>query len=246
MKTNIKLNEGMRMFDLVDLVLPLISVDEFCSKVDETECIVFGFYVHDKDGANDLNRFLQKSATSILDTDISPAPDQHGYFMVFVELMNNSRLPENITSILTELKGLTDIEDDGWQMRVRGVDDVIDFSEANIKDALKQSKKVSKHKEVKEFFNTSILTNVLFEGDLIILEHFGDRFVHELVSFGDTPTILQEQNLMETPVLFNIKIVAKMNRLRASLGEGWEVLALGKKHILIQNGNDPRSLLLKA
>ena len=66
-----------------------------------------------------------------------------------------------------------------------------------------------------------------------------------MLNFGDTPTILMEQNLMETPILFNIKTVAKMNRLKAALGENWEVLAFGKKHILVQFDDEPKSLLLK-
>src|ERR1700722_8534394 len=98
------LREGMRKGDLTDLVLPLISCDEYVSQLDQSECIVFGFYVHDEDAANDLNRYLQKSAMPILDTKVSPAPDQHGYFMVFVELMNNSRLPEIMKSILADIE----------------------------------------------------------------------------------------------------------------------------------------------
>ena len=244
MTTNI-LQEGLRAGDLADLVLPLISVDEFESKVDPKECIVFGFYVHDKDAAKDLNRFLQKSATPLMDTDLSPAPDQHGYFIVFIELMDNSTLAENMVSILAELKELVDIDDDGWQMRVRGTKELLAFSEKNLKEAIADAKKAIKHEEVKEWLKSSILTNVLFEGDLIILEYFKERYVHEMLNFGDTPTILMEQNLMETPILFNIKTVAKMNRLKAALGENWEVLALGKKHILVQFDDEPKSLLLK-
>ena len=137
MKTKPKLNEGLRDGDLADLVLPLISVDEYVSEIAGSgECIVFGFYVHDEDAANDLNGFLQKSATPILDTKVSPAPDQHGYFMVFIELMNNSRLAEIMTSILAEVKGLVAIDD--WQMRVRNTEGLVPFSEDNLTDALKE------------------------------------------------------------------------------------------------------------
>lgn len=93
-----KLTEGMRRGDLADLVLPLISVDEYDSKVDEKEAIVFGFYVHDRGAADDLNRFLQKSAVPLLDTEVSPAPDQHGFYMVFIEFLDNDRLPQNVAT----------------------------------------------------------------------------------------------------------------------------------------------------
>ena len=146
------LKEGMREGDLADLVLPLMDVDNFVSKVDPSECIVFGFYVHDEDAAKDLNRFLQKSSVPIMDTEISPAPDQHGYFMVFVEMMNNDQLPEQVTAILAEIKTLVDIED--WQMRVRKTDGLIPFSEENLKDCLDNIKKEDKTEDVLEFSET--------------------------------------------------------------------------------------------
>ena len=139
MNTKSVLREGMREGDLADLVIPLIDVDNYISKVDPDECIVFGFYVHDKSAAEDLNRFLQKSSTPILDTEISPAPDQHGYYLVFVEFMNNDRLAENVTSILAEIKTLVDIDE--WQMRVRKTDGLVPFSEDNLKDCLKHAER---------------------------------------------------------------------------------------------------------
>ena len=79
------LNEGLRPDDLEDLVLPILSIDEYESKI-EDDGIVVGFYTQYKDPANDLNRFIQKSAIDILDSEVSPAPTEDGYFIVFVEL----------------------------------------------------------------------------------------------------------------------------------------------------------------
>src|ERR1700733_10450117 len=94
-----ELLEGMREGDLADLVLPMISVDEYSSKIDNDQAIVVGFYVHEEMAARDLNRFLQKSAVPLLGTDVSPAPDSHGYFMVFCEMMDNDRLAQNVQAI---------------------------------------------------------------------------------------------------------------------------------------------------
>lgn len=133
MASHNKLNEGMRAGDLSSLVLPLISVDEYESKVDE-KAIVIGLYVQDKDAANDLNRFVQKSALAILDTEVSPAPDQHGYYLVFVEFMKNDRLCSSVASFLEEIEPLVEITE--WQMRVRKVDGLLDFSETTLRKAL--------------------------------------------------------------------------------------------------------------
>lgn len=231
----------MRGGDLNDLVLPLISCDEYESQLDPSECIVFGFYVHDEDAANDLNRYLQKSAMPILDTKVSPAPDQHGYFMVFVELMNNSRLPEIMTSILAEIKELVDIED--WQMRVRNTDGLIPFSEDNLEKAIQNLDHENVREHIMTFLHPSMLSNVLFENDLIILEAGGERHRYNIVMFDRIESILERQ-LTDIPLMYDIRSVARTNRIKHSLGEDWEVSRFGK-FILLNNSSDPRGLLLR-
>lgn len=238
------LREGLRKGDLADLVLPLISVDEYVSKVDPSECIVLGFYVHDEDAAKDLNRFLQKSAVSIMDTEVSPAPDQHGYFMVFVELIDNDRMPENVVSILAEIKPLVAIEE--WQMRVRKTDGLVPFSEDNLKDCLKNGKKNDNTEDILEFLRPSTLTKALVEeGGILVLEGSNDRHVYKIKAFGHINTVLSNQGLTEAPITFNIRTIAKMNRIRRSLGENWEVVAVGK-FIMLHNSTDPRGILLSS
>jgi len=72
-KTKAPLREGLREGDLADLVLPMISVDEYESRIDKSQAIVIGFYVQDENAANDLNRFVQKSALPLLGTEVSRA-----------------------------------------------------------------------------------------------------------------------------------------------------------------------------
>ena len=110
------INEGMRGGDLEDLVLPMMSVDEFVSKVSD-DAMVFGFFVSDKDAANDLNRFIQKSPIKLLDTEVSPAPDQRGFYVLFFEVMRSERLPSIVASVLEEIEPLVKIEK--WKMQIR-------------------------------------------------------------------------------------------------------------------------------
>lgn len=232
--------EGMREGDLADLVLPLISCDEYVSKVDPEECLVFGFYVHDQDAADDLNRFLQKSATPILDTEISPAPDQHGYYMVFVELMKNDRLAENLTAILAEIRGLVGIDE--WQMRVRTMSHLLPFSEDNLTNALDKLDTREKHENVLEFLRPSALSNVEFDGEMLILEGARDRHALHLIKLDRISSLLNDVTLAESPIGFGMRQIAQMNRIRLSLGENWDVLPLGK-FVLLQNLRDCRGLL---
>ncbi len=134
MRPNSKLMEGMWAGDLADLVQPLISVDEYQSKIDDS-AVAIGFYVSDKDAAEDLNRFIQKSPISLIDCDVSPAPDQRGYYIVFVEMELNDRFVSNVTSLLDEIGPLTDI--DNWQMRVRGNKGLIAYDQEKLGEMLK-------------------------------------------------------------------------------------------------------------
>jgi hypothetical protein len=240
--TKIRLREGMRENDLADLVLPLISCDEFESKVDSSEAIVIGFYVHDEAAAKDLNRFLQKSAVSLLGTDVSPAPDQHGYFMVFVEMMNNDRLAKNLEAILHEMSTLVDI--DNWQLRVRANDNLMAFTEENLKRGLAKAKRASKKTEVVEYLQHSALRNAEFSDESLILEGGGDRYCFDYIGFDRISTLLREYDLVEVGVKYDIRAVAKSNKISGMLGEEWDASRLGP-YIMLHHEADPRGLLLK-
>lgn len=236
------LTEGMREGDLADLVLPLISVDEYRSKVDEDEAIVFGFYVHDQAAADDLNRFLQKSAAPIIDTDVSPAPDQHGYFMVFVELINNERLSENVADILAEVKGLVDIDE--WQMRVRDLDDLIPFSPKHLVAALKASAKKVTEQAILEYLRPSAIDVAMIDDDLLILQGSGERFVFDVVGFDQTDALLAQHTLTESGISYKLRSVARTNRISRILGEGWLVVELDR-YTLLHNIDSAYALLVQ-
>jgi hypothetical protein len=116
-----KLTEGMWKGDLEDIVQPIVSIDEYESKID-SRAIAIGLFVNDSDAADDLNRFIQKSAVPIIDADVSPAPDQRGYYIVFAEFQINDRLAQNIKDLLDEVGHLCNIE--SWKMKLRGVEGV--------------------------------------------------------------------------------------------------------------------------
>jgi 23S rRNA U2552 (ribose-2'-O)-methylase RlmE/FtsJ len=123
--------------DLADLVQPLVSIDEFASKIDK-DAIAIGFYVHDKDAADDLNRFIQKSPVSIIDSDVSPAPDQRGFYIVFVEFSYNDRMVANIDALLEEVSPLVSIDD--WQMKVRNIEGLVKFDTDRLTKVLKANR----------------------------------------------------------------------------------------------------------
>lgn len=209
-----KLREGMRSGDLADIVLPLISVDEYESKVDEKKAIVIGFYVHDEDAANDLNRFLQKCYVSLLDTEVSPAPDQHGYYLVFVELLRDDNLGKNVDAILKDVSPLTEIDD--WQMRVRKTDDILDFSPETLEKAVENASKLDETRKIILFLESSDFTQIGFDKGLLVLATPAGQQRFEVVSFGPS---LNEELLVN----ISLKETFRANKLQALLGLNWNV-----------------------
>lgn len=235
------LTEGMRGGDLEDMVLPMLSVDEFESKIDN-DAIVFGFFVDDFDAAQDLNRFIQKSAVDLLDTEVSPAPDEHGYYFVFFEMLKDKDLPENVGKVLDEVSELAKI--DHWQLRVRGLKELVSFNHKVLANLPGDEKGASNalQESLFKFLKPSCLSNADLTGDNLTLEGSGHRGNYKVVAFDDAIAINFQYSLSETFNDFSLKNIAKQNRLLKMLGEGWDVMFIqglyklayeGSTHILV-------------
>jgi hypothetical protein len=184
---------------------------------------------------------LQKSAVPLLDTEVSPAPDQHGYFMIFIELANNARLAENVADILGEITSLVDIEE--WQMRVRDLDDLMPFSQNALTQALKKNEDKLAEQAILQFLQPSALNEAMIDGDMLILQGSGERFIFEVVGFNHIDDLLIQQSLTETGIRYNMRAVARTNRIARILGEGWQVLELDH-FTLLQHSDSLQALLL--
>ena len=120
------LTEGLTRDALEHLVLPMISIDEYESKISDKRAIVVAFYVEDESPASDLSSFIERSPHEILDTEISPAPTPEGRYVVFVELSRNDDFPKVILEIVGEVSNITDISD--WTFVCPGSEDPLDLT----------------------------------------------------------------------------------------------------------------------
>lgn len=236
------LMEGMRSGDLEDLVLPLLSLDEYESKIDE-DAIVIGFFVSEHSAAEDLNRFLQRSPVELLDTEISPAPDAQGYFMVFVELLNNTKLADNVEDILEEVAALSNIEN--WKMQVRGAEELTPFSTEAVMKAVGEPKANPVQESVLAFLTRSDLADARFEAGKLVLEGRTSQITREIVGFGLYAEVAQRHDLLESPMALDLATVAANKAFCALLGEGWSVSTVAGVEVL-QRFDRAETLVLKA
>ena len=109
-----KISEGLRIGDLENLVSPKISIDEFEAKSgSENEVLVVAFYVKDDQPAMDLATFIERGSNKVIDTEVSPAPDDDGHYLVFVEINKDETAMPTVLKILKDLKQLVDV--DVWE-----------------------------------------------------------------------------------------------------------------------------------
>jgi hypothetical protein len=169
------LNEGLRKGDLDHMILPMISIDEFSSKIDDRTVIVVAFYCFEEDPAHDLSNFIERSPSNPLDTDVSPAPSREGYYVTFVEIKRNERFVERLMRIITEVSSLTDVQE--WQFTSPKLDQgkVLSLTKENVikwvdtKPAPVKPRKGANKEQMQEFLQHSSLSNFELEESQLML-----------------------------------------------------------------------------
>lgn len=235
-----QLFEGLQENDLRDLVLPLLSIDEYLAKSgSDDEVIVVAFFVHDQSAAVDLTRFCSKSGDWILDVEVSPAPNPEGYWLVFLEMFRDENIAENIILVLDELKTVTGISK--WKAKIYNVGLSVDVSENTLKkyirvDANQPNDKVDSSK-IQEWLDQSqskfqIKNNQLHEDQ--------SQIALECLFFGDESQIPQEY---ECHYCLGTNSKNAKN-LQKSLGNRYSVTDYGN-WVAISRENSPEILLAK-
>jgi len=231
--------EGLKEGDLEELVLSQISIDEYESKLDD-DSIVVAFYVQDREPAGDLNRFIQKGPTALLDTDVSPAPNEDGYYMVFVELLRDEEFPKKVIDITDSLQGLTGIE--SWTVLVYGSEEEQEVTEEYLATAVRLHSKEDHEEEsedsvdesLTEFFRNSDLENLVVEGKRVSFQGPVATFEMNLVDLGAFD-LLQERNaVLSQGLRLDEAAQHNVSRLKALLGDLWVVEHL-QNHVLLSN-----------
>lgn len=208
MKSNI--TEGLRSKSLDHLILPLLTIDEYESKIDDKRVIVVGFFVFDQDPAYDLSGFIDSSTDKILDTEVSPAPTPEGYYITFVEILRNKEFPTVLLQLLNEIENLCDIT--AWQMQVPHHAEPIDISNENINEYvvlnpddveysvdvstsnIKKKKKDAKLSEDADFWKLADIDQVSFDNERVSFTKNNKSWTYQISE--DIP--ITNINLLET------------------------------------------------
>lgn len=230
--------EGLKEGDLEDLLLPMVSVDEYESKLDD-DSVVIAFYVTDRDPSQDLNRFIQKGAAMLLDTDVSPAPNEEGYFMVFVEFLRDENFPKKLIDTLESLQGLTGIK--VWKAKIYDVDEVLPVTVENLLAHVRLQSEEAKDnmpdevvEDLTEFFRASDLDNLTIERKAVTLEARGVSVELQLVDQGNLEAVFENNAVMGSATRLDETANANCRRLQRMLGDLWIAEQRGE-HVLLSH-----------
>jgi len=200
-----RISEGLREGDLKDLLIPLLSIDEYESKIaDDDSIIVVGFFVDDKDPAMEFSKFVDRTVETILDTDVSPAPTDSGYYMVFLEVARDDKFFKTMSGILNEIENITGIQDNTWTFKAYKAEDIYDFNKENVSQYVRIHEPTTESFDIATFFDKSFIDNIqIFENHVKL----GDQIYRV--------TKMKTNGLMETG---SIKDAAISRRLDSLLG----------------------------
>lgn len=182
------IHEGLRRDDLDGMVLPMISIDEFNSKINNEDVIVVAFYSFEEDPAHDLSNFIERSPHRVLDTEVSPAPSKEGYYITFVEVKRNAAFVDLLINILREVNNLTNVHE--WQFTSYDLPPgkLLAVNAGNLKKHIRlKPKPQTRHQKLKEFFVHSSLSDFDLHQNQLTLIRPGQQVVVQVADISDQP-----------------------------------------------------------
>jgi hypothetical protein len=236
------LNEGLRPFDLADLIYPIFEIDAYRSKMGEDKDIcVLSFKVKDRNPARDLMEFIEKGYGFVLDADVSAGENDQGEYFVFVELKRSPNVSEEIKEITYGMKRLTGIDD--WSFKYYKNNKVHEATESNLKSVIPSNPRLyedimKKYKveDIKNFFNKTLMDDLDLEENLITIHKpFGQQIKLRWLKEEDP------QSILETAPAVDGSSTAEIFWMTKVLGD-YDIIKFGDK-FLFTNGD--RAMLLQ-
>jgi len=242
-----KINEGLQRGDLNFVIEPVLSIDEYQSKIDDRKAIVVGIYTMDKDPANEIARFIEKSNISILDTDISPAPTEDGFYIAFIELDRNKEFINNVIKIIKEINNITNVS--SWSFTTYKKQGKLKFNRENLEKYINLDPKSIEIIDSNDENDSNIEENILsfFKNSLVESVSIDKKTIQFNSRNGSSKfqILKYTKENASVPILIceiNDPLLTTSMRLQNLLGNSYEVYTINEG-LVVTNGSD--SIFLK-
>ena len=229
--------------DLKDTILKKVSLDEFTPKTgEEKDVAVLGFYVTQSYPGQDLYNFIGGSIIENRDVELSPNPNEDGYYMVFVEMDRDENLLDNVKNMIKEVSRVSgDLE---WKIKTPYMDDYLPIEDEGLskfvqsnpevymtaqefKDMLTQEAVEAEEQalqeqaeensnKILEFLRDSNLLEAGFNNDKLHMRGSQDVATLEVVNFGPAKDIMAEIGIAESAIK---PLDSTLRKFNSMLGE---------------------------
>jgi hypothetical protein len=240
---------SLREGDLKNVVLKKLSIDEFEPKTgDARNVLVLGFQVTESNVGEDLYGFLNGAVVEVRDIEVSPNPNEDGYYMVFVEMDRKEGVVEDIKTLIRDTERLAGKL--AWEARTYLNDDYLPLSENEIYEYIIadpanyvpreefESQRAAKIEEeqrleaaaaaeaaaldntnkILEFLRDSNLLQAGVNEGQLVLQDSRNVIALELVDFGPSSDVMLEHGIKESAIKFDFDKVL-FGKLKGMLGE---------------------------
>lgn len=240
---------GLRHQELERMILPLISVDEFEPKTGTIEeVIVLAFFAKDELPAVDLDEFIDKSVIEFVDSEVSPNPNEDGYYLVFVEFKRQPNFWLKFYDLIEDIENVTGKM--RWAVQPYLVDKLYSLKDPELLDLVitRQDEYLPKNdfdSTVESYFQDSDL--LLFESDDTHIKLGGSlgTLVLEYVGFGSENKLVSRLRLNEQHIDL-MHTSPTLSSIRGLLGSNWEVQTIGDYYFVNKAGSDRSVVVRKA
>lgn len=235
--------------DLKDVVLKKLSIDEFEPKTgDAKDVLVLGFQVTEGNVGDDLYGFLNGSTVEIRDIEVSPNPNDDGFYMVFVEMDRNESVVESIKTLLRDTERLAGklrweaktylndnylplSEDEIYQYIITDPNNYVTREEFEAKRAVEEAERLEEENRIAEeaaaqdasnkileFLRDSNLLQAGVNEGRLVLQDSRNVIALELVDFGPSSEVMLKHGIQESAIKFDFDKVL-FGKLKGMLGE---------------------------
>lgn len=213
---------ALRPLVLKDLVHPIISVDEYTPKIDESNIVVLFQVLDNFDAAYDLSSFIERSPVDVIDTEAAETPNVDGRYQVFVEFERNGEFPAKLIELMKSIENIC--PNPGWKLQMYGVNDPIDLDV----DQITNDMELVSEEELREFFDFAAVNVEIVNESIKIKSVYGTE-----LHYSKGSGIVNETYVKD---LLSEDMTLDGTRLSAVLGENYDVLKSGNEYIVGING----------
>jgi len=213
---------ALRPLVLKDLIYPIMSVDEYTPKIDESNIVVLFQVLDNFDAAYDLSSFIERSPIDVVDTEAAETPNVDGRYQVFVEFERNGEFPAKLIELMKSIENIC--PNPGWKLQMYGVNDPIDLDVDQITNDIE----LVSEEELKEFFDFAAVNVEIVNESIKIKSVYGTE-----LHYSKGSGVVNENYVKD---LLSEDMTLDGTRLSAVLGENYDVLRSGNEYIVGING----------